>query len=138
MAAGRPAFEFTEERLRQIELLAGYGLTRIQIAAVVGISERTLRAKKHDKKISAALTRGQARAQFQVAKSLFDKAVGGDVQAQKWYEMTRAGRHEKLDVLVAKQLEDELDEMMDRLERAQSPETFRETMAILAGGETEE
>lgn len=93
---GRPPFEITETVLKQIEQLAGYGLTLPQIAAVIGCCERTLRGKKsQEKTVFAALERGKAKAEGMIGKSLFERAKNGDVPAIKWWEMTRAGRTEK-------------------------------------------
>lgn len=83
----------TDEMLSKIEMMAGWGLARAQIAAVLGFSETTLIRKKVDeKRVSDALEAGKAKAQGRVGKSLFERAVEGDVAAIRWYEMTRAGR----------------------------------------------
>ena len=93
---GRPRFELTEKVIAQIEQLAGYGLTLSQIAAVIGVSESTLRNKKKDEAaVFAALERGRAKAQGVVGSALFNRAKAGDVAAIRWWEMTRAGRSEK-------------------------------------------
>ena len=90
---GRPAFEMTDKILGQIELLAGYGLTLPQIAAVIGIAEPTLYAKKTNNSIvNKALAAGRAKAEAKVGKSLYERAVDGDVAAIRWWEMTRAKR----------------------------------------------
>jgi hypothetical protein len=80
--------------LRQIEQLAGYGLTLPKIAAVLNISERLLNKKKlNEERVRAALDRGRAVAEGIVGKSLFERAKDGDVAAIRWWEMTRANRH---------------------------------------------
>ena len=85
--------EITDKMLGQIETLAGYGLTLAQIAAVIGVSESLLMKKRVDEdRINTALDAGRAKAQGRVGKSLFERAVDGDVAAIRWYEMTRAGR----------------------------------------------
>lgn len=84
-----------ENMLRQVEELAGYGLTLAQIAAVLGFSERTLHNKKTDELV-AAIQRGKAKAAAIVGKSLFGRAKDGDVPAIRWWEMTREGRSEKV------------------------------------------
>jgi hypothetical protein len=83
-----------ENMLRQVEELAGYGLTMAQIAAVLGFSERTLHNKKTDELV-AALQRGKAKAAAIVGKALFVRAKDGDVPAIRWWEMTREGRSER-------------------------------------------
>lgn len=70
--------------------MVAYGITHDQIAAIVGISDETLRKYYRD-----ALDHGKAKAVEQVANSLFDTAVAGDVQAQKFFLSSRAGWTEK-------------------------------------------
>ena len=95
-ARGKPPIVITAEHLRQAEELAGYGLSRAQIAAVLGLAERTLREKaSKDDELSAALSRGKAKAAAIVGKALFLRAKDGDVPAIRWWEMTREGRSEK-------------------------------------------
>jgi hypothetical protein len=91
---GKRTPELDENALRQVEELAGYGLTMGQIAAVLGFSERTLHNKKTDELV-AAIQRGKAKAAAIVGKSLFGRAKDGDVPAIRWWEMTREGRSEK-------------------------------------------
>lgn len=89
----------TDETLRQAEELAGYGLTIAQIGAVLGFSERTLHQRKSENEaFAAALDRGRAKAAAIVGKALFTRAKDGDVQAIRWWEMTREGRSEKRQV----------------------------------------
>ena len=93
--SGSPRFIWTDEVLRQVETLAGYGLTQEKICAVLGISRMTLtRGKKNTEKLSDALARGQAKGEAAAGRSLFDRVKDGDVGAIKWYEMTRCGRWE--------------------------------------------
>jgi len=88
--------EVDENMLRQVEELAGYGLTLDQIAAVLGFSERTMhRRKDEDENLVAAIKRGKAKAAAIVGKSLFGRAKEGDVPAIRWWEMTREGRSER-------------------------------------------
>jgi transcriptional regulator with XRE-family HTH domain len=98
-ARGRPSKTedlTSPDVLRQVEELAGYGLTQEQIAAVIGLSERTLRRRKEDTEVfSAAIQRGKAKASAEVGKSLFRRAKEGEVSAIRWWEMTRDGRSEK-------------------------------------------
>jgi hypothetical protein len=88
--------QIDENVLRQVEELAGYGLTLPQIAAVLGFSERTMHRKKdNDDALTAAIKRGKAKASAIVGKSLFGRAKDGDVPAIRWWEMTRDGRSER-------------------------------------------
>jgi AraC-like DNA-binding protein len=91
---GKRTPELDENALRQVEELAGYGLTMGQIAAVLGFSERTLHNKKTEELV-AALQRGKAKAAAIVGKALFVRAKEGDVPAIRWWEMTREGRSER-------------------------------------------
>ena len=85
-----------ENALRQVEELAGYGLTLEQIAAVLGFSDRTMRRKQvENEELVAAIKRGKAKAAAIVGKSLFGRAKEGDVPAIRWWEMTREGRSER-------------------------------------------
>jgi hypothetical protein len=93
MPAGRPRIELTEKDLANMEMLAGLGLSLKKIAAVVGMDENTLCARKKDSAlINGILERGRAKAEARVGKSLYERAVEGDVAAIRWWEMTRAGR----------------------------------------------
>lgn len=94
---GRPRKSITAKHLRQIETLAGYGLTEKQIACVIGLSAATFRRRKEDEdRVLSALEKGQAVAQSVIAQALFVKARNGDLGAIVWWEKTRAGRRELL------------------------------------------
>ena len=93
---GRKSTMPSGDDIRRIEELAGYGLTIAQIAAVLGISDRTLRDHRGiNPEIDAALQRGKAKAAAKVGRALYRRAVDGDVPAIRWWEMTREGRSEK-------------------------------------------
>ena len=89
---GRPRKDFTDRDFMQIETLAGYGLSLPQIAAVMGISETEFHYRKSEKRVSEALESGKAKAQGNVGKALYLRAIDGDVNAIRWWEMTRAKR----------------------------------------------
>jgi hypothetical protein len=78
-----------------MEMLAGLGLTEASIARIIGMAPRTLRDKKQEDAVAAALEKGKAKAEQQVAKALFTKAKGGDLGAIVWWEKTRAGRTDR-------------------------------------------
>jgi hypothetical protein len=84
--AGRPAFEPTDAERKQVEALSGYGLPIEQIAVLVrdGIHIDTLRAH-----FSNELVSGKAKANGQVGKTLFQKAMGGDTTAMIWWSKTQ-------------------------------------------------
>ena len=84
--SGRPAFVPTAEDRKQVELLSGMGLPQDQIATLIsgGISIDTLR--KH---FESELIAGKAKANSQVAKTLFQKATSGDTTAAIWWSKTQ-------------------------------------------------
>ncbi len=96
MLRGRPKVELTEKEIKQIELMAGFGLSEEKIALVLEINHRTLRRRKKDSEIVAeAIERGKAKAEMTVAKTLFQMATeGNSLSAVIWYEKTRCGRNE--------------------------------------------
>jgi hypothetical protein len=88
--------DIDDNAIRQAEELAGYGLSLQQIAAVLGLGERTLHTKKGENPaLAAALERGRAKAAGIIGKALFLRAKDGDVAAIRWWEMTRQGRSER-------------------------------------------
>ena len=80
--SGRPPFVPTDEERRQVEALSGYGLPQEQIAILVrgGIHLDTLRTH-----FSNELVSGKAKANGQIGKTLFQKAMGGDTAAMIWW-----------------------------------------------------
>lgn len=74
-----------------VETAAGYGLPQLMIATLVGISGPTLLIHYREE-----LDRGKARACFQVAKTLFDRATTGkDLGAAIFFLKAQAGWREK-------------------------------------------
>lgn len=93
----RPRIELTDDHIRQIESLAGYGLTEAAIARVLGMSHDTFTRRKQDhERVLRALEKGKAYAESIVGQALYIKAKSGDLGAIIWWEKTRAGRHEKV------------------------------------------
>jgi len=84
--AGRPAFQPTDAERKQVEAMSGYGLPIEQIAVLVrnGIDADTLR--KH---FAQELISGKAKANGQVGKTLFQKAMAGDTAAAIWWSKTQ-------------------------------------------------
>ena len=80
--AGRPPFVPTDDERKQVEALSGYGLPQEQIAILIrgGIALETLR--EH---FATELVSGKAKANGQVGKTLFQKAMGGDTAAMIWW-----------------------------------------------------
>jgi DNA-binding XRE family transcriptional regulator len=84
--------------LKEVERLAGLGLTQEQIAISVGVSPRTLESRKAESaEFAAAIKKGQADAIQEVSNALFQNAKGGNVTAQIFFLKARAqwkDRHE--------------------------------------------
>ena len=78
---GRPVKELPVH-LDQVEVVASLGLVDEEIAIVLGISPRTLNYwKKSNPDFLQSLKRGKLKADFQVTKSLYEKAKSGDTGA---------------------------------------------------------
>jgi len=74
----------TDESRRMVESTSGLGLPHEQIAILVGIDDKTLRKYyRHE------LDMGKAKANGQIAKTLFSKATGGDTTALIWWTKTQ-------------------------------------------------
>lgn len=88
---GRPAFQVDAAQLKQLKLLAGYGLTLNELAGFLGINPSTLDDLiKRDPNIKGAIEKGRSEAAGQVAQSLFNNAVRkNNVTAQIFWLKTR-------------------------------------------------
>lgn len=97
---GRPAFEITEDVLKQAEAYASQGLTKKQIARVLGICYDTLNEKQKEfPEFSEAIKRGQAKGIAKISNALFTNASDGNTVAQIFYLKNRAPKQwrDKLD-----------------------------------------
>jgi hypothetical protein len=74
----------TDESRRMVESTSGLGLPHEQIAILVGIDDKTLR-----KYYRTELDLGKAKANGQIAKTLFSKATSGDTTALIWWTKTQ-------------------------------------------------
>jgi hypothetical protein len=72
--------EPTPETRKLVESTSGLGLPHEQIAMLVGIDDKTLR--KHYR---TELDLGKAKANGQIAKTLFNKALAGDTASLIWW-----------------------------------------------------
>ena len=70
----------TAENKKLVESTSGLGLPHEQIATLIGIDDKTLR--KHYR---AELDLGKAKANGQIAKTLFNKALAGDTTSLIWW-----------------------------------------------------
>ncbi len=86
---GRPA-KLPAIDLAQVEIIASLGLTDSEIAIILGISERALNYwKKNGPDFLQSLKRGKLKADFQIAKSLYEKAKAGDTTAMIFWLKNR-------------------------------------------------
>jgi len=72
--------EPTDEKRKLVESTSGLGLPHEQIAILVGIDDKTLR-----KYYRTELDTGKAKANGQIAKTLFSKAVADDTTSLIWW-----------------------------------------------------
>lgn len=78
--------EPSQEIAEHVAKLAGYGVSDADIASLIGVSIPTLKKYYIDK-----LQIGKARANVEVGKALYQKAVDGDTQAGIWWSKTQMG-----------------------------------------------
>lgn len=91
-----PRIELSEETIRELCNYAALGATMAQMAAMIGVSERTLyRRVDEDEGLAGRLEKSRATANLQVSQSLFRKATKkDDLGAMIWWDKTRGGRYE--------------------------------------------
>ena len=78
--------------LKQVESLAANGLTQEQIAAALGISERTLRSRKGEiADFADAIKRGKAKGIALVTNKLMESIKGGNMTGMIFFLKTQAG-----------------------------------------------
>jgi hypothetical protein len=84
--AGRKPFLPTDAERKQVEAMSGYGVPFEQISALVrdGIDIDTLR-----KYFASELISGKAKANAQIGKGIYQKAMGGDTTAMIWWSKTQ-------------------------------------------------
>jgi len=78
------AHEPTDKMRKLVENTSGLGLPHEQIGILVGIDDKTLR-----KYYRTELDTGKAKANGQIARTLFDKATSGDTTALIWWTKTQ-------------------------------------------------
>jgi hypothetical protein len=74
----------TNESRKTVESTSGLGLPHEQIALLVGIDDKTLRKYYREE-----LDLGKAKANGQIAKTLYSKAIGGDTTSLIWWTKTQ-------------------------------------------------
>ena len=74
---GRKRINFNDDDIKEIERMAGLGISQAKIAEQLGVSWLTLhRNKKRSVKFDSALKRGRTNAVDAVASALFESATG--------------------------------------------------------------
>lgn len=88
---------FTNDKeLERLKEYARSGIRNDDIAALYGMGKsKFYQLMKSNPAIRIALDEGRARALFKVGKSLFDKAMEGDLTAQIFYLKTQGGWRDK-------------------------------------------
>ena len=90
--------EINDQGMKLIQTAAGMGLPYIEIAALLGMSERTFFDQREKfPEINEVIKEGEAAAGFKVANSLLRRCDAGDMAAIRWFEMTRKGRGERIE-----------------------------------------
>ena len=86
--SGRKPFVPTDSERKQVEAMSGYGVPFDQIAALIrdGIHLDTLR-----RIFPTELINGKAKANAQVGKCIYQKAMAGDTTAQIWWSKCQMG-----------------------------------------------
>lgn len=98
MKSGRKKIELD---VKEIERLAGLGFTQGEICTRLGFSDETLRRHKlADVDLVEALKRGKAAANDKVSSKLMTLVDRGNLGAIIWYEKTRRGLSDRVQVEV--------------------------------------
>ncbi len=80
----KPGPAKAEVSLAQVETLATIGCTLEEIAAVVGLSKRTLIRREKEAAFLAAIERGRAKGRASLRRMQWSSAAAGNVTAQIW------------------------------------------------------
>ena len=73
----------------EIEKLAALGLTDVEMGYMLGVCEATINNYKKDEKFLESLKRGKLKADMNVIRKLYDKAVSGDTTAMIFWLKNR-------------------------------------------------
>jgi predicted metal-dependent hydrolase len=93
--------KLTAKDLKQIETMAGLGLTQEQISNVLGFSVDTLkrRLRENENELSALMGRGKTNALTKVAKKAYSLAIAGNTSMIKYFLGCQGGWSEKVQVI---------------------------------------
>lgn len=83
-------FQFTDEQIREVGILAGRGLTQAMIAAYFGISNSCFKNKKRENEtLRMAAYQGKAKATAMVSGKLMELIKAGNITAIIFYLRTQ-------------------------------------------------
>lgn len=89
---GRPLFIFTEEKIKEVEVLSGRGLTQKQISDYLGISKSCFAYKMNqNEELRKAYLKGRAKTISYVSGKLIEQINAGNTLAAIFYLKTQAG-----------------------------------------------
>lgn len=92
--------KITDAHLSQIEAMMHTGVTLKECAHILGLCPRAfVNYRKDDPRINEAIERGKAKSNANVGKSLYKQAIGGNMNAIRWYEITRTGHRERTEIV---------------------------------------
>lgn len=92
--------ELTSDGYALVRRAAGLGLPRKSVARLLGMHTDTFGDRRRKfPEIDEVYELGKAEADLQVSNALFKRAVGGDMAAIRWYEMTRTDRNPNVPVI---------------------------------------
>jgi hypothetical protein len=90
---GQPQHQPTDKSRSTVKAMSAYGVPQEQVARVLDIDSKTLRLHYRNE-----LDLGLIEANTQIARTLFQQAVGGNIGALIWWTKSRMGWREKHDV----------------------------------------
>ena len=93
---GRPRIELD---LKTVEGLALIGCEEAEIVTVLGISERTMRSRKHEKRFAAAMERGRANGKKSLRRLQWEAANKHDRTMLVWLGKQFLGQKDRQDVV---------------------------------------
>lgn len=89
---GPDPIELPDDAGRQLEAMAGMGLTIAQMAAIMGMGKATLeRRLKDNDELKIRLEKGRAKALLSVSRTAYDMAVSGKVPAMTMFYLKCRG-----------------------------------------------
>lgn len=110
----------------QVEKLSSQGLTKAQVAAVIGLGEsQWYERENQNPEIAEAYKRGKARGVLMISNALFDAARSGNTTAQIFFLKAQGGWRENIRLEhtgaeggpIKQEVTDARDQLLDRLAR---------------------